>query len=147
MEELLAASQFENLVEGKIIKGTITEIRENEVVLDIGAKAEGIVPGHEFIDMGDLQVGSEIEVFLEKLEDREGNPIVSYDKAQQKKNWENILSKCEEGSILAGRVKAKVKGGLIVNIGVTHSFPPRRSTFSPRRIWTSILARPTTSRF
>ncbi|MFA5257620.1 MAG: 30S ribosomal protein S1 [Opitutales bacterium] len=131
MEELLAQSQFENLVEGKIIKGTITEIRENEVVLDIGAKAEGIVPGHEFFDLGELQVGSEIEVFLEKLEDRDGNPIISYDKAQQKKNWENILSKCEEGSIVSGRVKAKVKGGLIVNIGVDAFLPASQIDIQP----------------
>jgi small subunit ribosomal protein S1 len=131
MEELLAQSQFENLVEGKIIKGTITEIRENEVVLDIGAKAEAIVQGHEFVDLGELQVGAELEVFLEKLEDRDGNPIVSYDKAQQKKNWENILSKCEEGSIVAGRVKAKVKGGLIVNIGVDSFLPASQIDIQP----------------
>ncbi len=131
MEELLAQSQFESLQEGNIIKGTITEIRENEVVLDIGAKAEGIVPAHEFMDVGELQIGSEIEVFLEKLEDRDGNPVVSYDKAQQKKNWENILSKCEEGSILSGRVKSKVKGGLIVNIGVDAFLPASQIDIQP----------------
>ena len=131
MEELLAMSQLEALVEGSIIKGTITEIRENEVILDIGAKSEGIVPGHEFMDVGDLQIGEEIEVFLEKLEDRDGNPIVSYDKAQQKKNWENILSKTEEGSVLAGKVRAKVKGGLIVNIGVDAFLPASQIDIQP----------------
>jgi small subunit ribosomal protein S1 len=54
----------------------------------------------EFIDVGELEVGSRIEVFLEKLEDKEGNPVISFDKAEQKKNWENILTKCQEGSIV-----------------------------------------------
>jgi small subunit ribosomal protein S1 len=131
MEELLAGSQFESLIEGSIIKGIITEIRENDVILDIGAKAEGVVPAHEFFDIGELQVGEEIEVFLDRLEDRDGNPVVSYDKAQQKKNWENILSQCEEGSILAGRVKTKVKGGLVVNIGVDAFLPASQIDIQP----------------
>ena len=131
MDELLAQSQFENLVEGSIIKGIITEIRDNEVILDIGAKAEGVVPAYEFMDVGDLQVGEEIEVFLERLEDRDGNPMVSYDKAQQKKNWENILSQCEEGSVLSGRVKTKVKGGLVVNVGVDAFLPASQIDIQP----------------
>jgi small subunit ribosomal protein S1 len=77
MEELLQGSSIENLNEGSIIKGTIIEIRPLEVVVDIGGKSEGIVPAHEFVDVSELQVGSEIEVFLEKLEDREGNPVIS----------------------------------------------------------------------
>ena len=70
MEELLAQSQFENLQEGAIIPGTVTEIRENEVIVDIGGKSEGILPANEFPDVGELSIGSEIEVFLDKLEDR-----------------------------------------------------------------------------
>jgi small subunit ribosomal protein S1 len=131
MEELLAQSQFESLVEGSIIKGIITEIRDNDVILDIGAKAEGIVPAYEFIDTSELQVGEEIEVFLERLEDRDGNPVVSYDKAQQKKNWENILTQCEEGSVLSGRVRSKVKGGLVVNVGVDAFLPASQIDIQP----------------
>ena len=131
MEELLAQSQFESLVEGSIINGIITEIRDNDVILDIGAKAEGVVPAYEFFDIGELQVGEEIEVFLERLEDRDGNPVVSYDKAQQKKNWENILSQCEEGSVLSGRVRSKVKGGLVVNVGVDAFLPASQIDIQP----------------
>jgi small subunit ribosomal protein S1 len=131
MEELLAQSQFESLVEGQVIKGTVTEIRESEVVLDISAKSEGVVPAHEFMDVGELQIGEEIEVYLERLEDRDGNPVISYDKAQQKKNWENILSKCQEGTILSGRVKTKVKGGLVVNIGVDAFLPASQIDVQP----------------
>src|SRR5690606_436453 len=99
MEELLAESEFTLNTEGSIVEGIITEIRQNEVVVDIGGKSEGVIPAHEFIDLGELQVGSPIEVLIEKVEDKGGNPIVSYDKAQQKKNWENILTKFPEGSI------------------------------------------------
>lgn len=131
MEELLAQSQFESLKEGSIIKGTITEIRDNEVILDINAKSEGTVPAYEFMDIGELQIGEEIEVYLDRIEDKDGNPVISYDKAQQTKNWENILTNCEEGSILAGRVKTKVKGGLVVNIGVDAFLPASQIDIQP----------------
>ena len=131
MESLLAESGFEKLKEGAIVPGTITEIRENEVVIDIGAKAEGAISASEFIDVGELQIGSEIEIFVEKLEDRDGNPVLSYDKAEQKKNWEKILTKCEEGSVVSGRVKAKVKGGLIANIGVDAFLPASQIDIQP----------------
>lgn len=131
MEELLAESSFDKLIEGTVLAGTITEIRDNAVIIDIGAKAEGAVAASEFIDVGELQIGSEIEIYLEKLEDRDGSPILSYDKAEQKKNWEKILSKCEEGTIVSGRVKSKVKGGLIVNIGVDSFLPASQIDVQP----------------
>ena len=131
MEELLQGSSIENLNEGSIIQGTIIEIRPLEVVVDIGGKSEGIVPAHEFVDISELQVGSEVEVFLEKLEDREGNPVISFDKAEQKKNWEKIVENCEEGSIIPGRVRSKVKGGLIVSIGVDSFLPASQIDVQP----------------
>ena len=123
MEELLAESKMEQLKEGSVISGTIMEIRPTEVVVDFGGKAEGAVPAHEFIDVGELEIGSDIEVYLERLEDRDGNPQLSFDKAEQKKNWEKIINTCEEGSVITGRVKTKVKGGLVVNIGVDAFLP------------------------
>lgn len=131
MEELLAQTTFDKLKEGSIIKGTITEIRQAEVVVDIGGKSEGLISASEFSDLGDLQIGEEIEIFLEKLEDRDGNPILSFDKAEQKKNWENIITKCEEGSIVQGRVKGKVKGGLIVGMGVDAFLPASHIDIQP----------------
>ena len=123
MEELLAESKIELLKEGSVITGTIMEIRPTEVVIDFGGKAEGTIPAHEFLDLGDLEIGSDLEVFLEKLEDRDGNPQLSFDKAEQKKNWEKIVNTCEEGSVITGRVRSKVKGGLVVNIGVDAFLP------------------------
>ena len=131
MEELLAQTTFDKLKEGSIIKGTITEIRPTEVVVDIGGKSEGMISASEFADLGDLQIGEEIEIYLEKLEDRDGNPVLSFDKAEQKKNWENIITKCEEGSIVQGRVKAKVKGGLIVAMGVDAFLPASHIDIQP----------------
>jgi len=131
MEELLSSSNLDNLKEGSILKGTIIEIRPTEVVVDIGGKSEGIVHASEFVDMSELQVGSELEVFLEKLEDKEGNPVISYDKAEQKKNWEKIVENCEEGSIIQGRVRSKVKGGLIVSIGVDSFMPASQIDVQP----------------
>ncbi|MEI6106888.1 MAG: 30S ribosomal protein S1 [Opitutae bacterium] len=131
MQDLLAQSSFDKLKEGSIVSGVITEIRANEVVVDIGGKAEGVISANEFADLGELQIGSAIEVILEKLEDKEGNPILSYEQAQQKKNWENILQKCQEGAIVPGRVKAKVKGGLIVSIGVDSFLPASHIDIQP----------------
>ena len=123
MEELLAESKIEKLKEGSVISGTVMEIRPTEVVIDFGGKAEGAIPAHEFLDLSELEIGSDIEVFLERLEDRDGNPQLSFDKAEQKKNWEKIVNTCEEGSVITGRVRTKVKGGLVVNIGVDAFLP------------------------
>jgi small subunit ribosomal protein S1 len=131
MQELLANSSFDKLKEGAIVQGTITEIRQNEVVVDIGGKSEGAIPAHEFFDLGELQIGSQIEVFVQKLEDKDGSPILSFDLAQQKKNWENILLKCQEGTIVSGRVKGKVKGGLIVGMGVDAFLPSSHIDVQP----------------
>ena len=131
MEELLAQTTFDKLKEGSIIKGTITEIRQTEVVVDIGGKSEGLISASEFADLGDLQIGEEIEIYLEKLEDRDGNPVLSFDRAEQKKNWDNIITKCEEGSIVQGRVKSKVKGGLIVAMGVDAFLPASHIDIQP----------------
>jgi small subunit ribosomal protein S1 len=123
MEDLLAESKIELLKEGSVITGTIMEVRPTEVVIDFGGKAEGTIPAHEFLDLSELEIGSDIEVFLERLEDRDGNPQLSFDKAEQKKNWEKIVNTCEEGSVITGRVRSKVKGGLVVNIGVDAFLP------------------------
>ena len=131
MQELLAQSSFDKLKQGTIVAGQITEIRQNEVVVDIGGKAEAVVPANEFMDVGELQIGQQIEVLIEKLDDKNGNPVVSFDKAEQKKNWDNILTKFPEGSIATGRVKAKVKGGLIVNIGVDSFLPASHIDVQP----------------
>ncbi len=123
MDSLLDANLLMQLKANTIVKGRISEIRSNEVAIDIGAKAEGIVPASEFLNFDELSVGEEVEVYVERVENAEGRPVLSYDKAQQQKNWENILEKCAEGEEVSGRVKGKVKGGLVISIGVDAFLP------------------------
>ncbi|MDR0393033.1 MAG: 30S ribosomal protein S1 [Puniceicoccales bacterium] len=123
MDSLLDANSLKCLKQNSIVAGTISEIRPNEVAVNIGAKTEGIIPANEFPNFDELSVGEQVEVFVERVENIEGRPVLSYDKAQQQKNWENILEKCEEGEEVSGRVKGKIKGGLIVSIGVDAFLP------------------------
>ncbi|MDR1665561.1 MAG: 30S ribosomal protein S1 [Puniceicoccales bacterium] len=123
MESLLDASRLKRLKVGTIVCGRISEIRSNDVVVDIGAKAEGVIPAVEFPDLDELSMGAPIDVYVESVENIEGRPVLSYDKARQQKNWENILERCQEGTEVSGKVKAKVKGGLVVNIGVDAFLP------------------------
>src|SRR5678810_1500027 len=108
---------------GEIVKGTIIEVRPKEVLVDIGYKSEGVISANEFDDIKTVKVGDEIDVLIEKLEDKEGMVVLSKEKAEFKKNWERILSICNEGGTIAGKVKAVVKGGLLVNIGVEAFLP------------------------
>jgi small subunit ribosomal protein S1 len=123
MEKLLEEKPIKELLPGTVIPALITEIGNNSIVVDIGTKTEGKIPAIEFNDINEFSVGQAIDIFLEKLEDREGNPIISFGKAEQKKNWTRIIETCPEGSIVHGKVKSKTKGGLIVNIGVDAFLP------------------------
>src|ERR1051326_2782329 len=118
IKEDIFSKSMKDFFEGSIVKGKILEIRPSEVLVDIGYKSEGVVPAQEFPDFKSLKVGDEIEVLLEKLEDENGMCVLSKDKAEQKKNWDKIVTICNEGGIVEGKVKSKVKGGLIVFIGV-----------------------------
>src|SRR6202789_2914372 len=110
MEEALKQSGRALVTQGEIVKGTIIEVRSKEVLVDIGYKSEGIVPAGEFQDPNSLKVGDEVDVLIEKLENKEGTVVLSHEKAEFKKNWERILSICNEGGRVTGKVKAVVKG-------------------------------------
>jgi small subunit ribosomal protein S1 len=122
MEEAMKQSAT-RFVQGEIVKGTVIELRKNEVLVDIGYKSEGVIPGGEFIDLKSVKVGDQIDVLIEKLENKEGTVVLSHEKAEFKKNWDNILSICNEGGIIKGKVTAIVKGGLVVNVGVEAFLP------------------------
>jgi small subunit ribosomal protein S1 len=122
MEEALKQSNV-RFAAGEIVKGTIIEVRPKEVLVDIGYKSEGVISGIEFEDIKAVKVGDIIDVLIEKLEDKEGMVVLSREKAEFKKNWERILTICNEGGTINGKVKAIVKGGLLVNIGVEAFLP------------------------
>src|SRR5436305_12792104 len=122
MEEAMRQSAM-RFAAGEIVKGNIIEVRPKEVLVDIGYKSEGVISGNEFEDIRAVKVGDQIDVLIEKLEDKEGMVVLSKEKAEFKQNWERILTICNEGGTIAGKVKAIVKGGLLVNIGVEAFLP------------------------
>jgi small subunit ribosomal protein S1 len=123
MEEAMKQSGRMPLAAGSIVKGTIIEVGSKDVLVDIGYKSEGVISGGEFEDLKAVKVGDQIDVLIEKLEDKDGMVVLSKEKAEFKQNWERILTICNEGGTIAGKVKAIVKGGLIVNIGVEAFLP------------------------
>ena len=122
MEEALGLSD-KSFAAGQIVSGTVIEVRPKEVLVDIGYKSEGVIPASEFPDIKEIKLGDHIDVLIERLEDREGMVVLSHEKAEFKKNWERILTICNEGGTVTGKVKAAVKGGLIMNIGVEAFLP------------------------
>lgn len=130
LEELLAAS-LQNFTEGSITKGKIIEKRPKEVVIDIGYKSEGIVGLDEFEAPEDVEVGQEVEVLLERLEDEDGMVVLSRQKAAQKQNWEKIVKIYNDGGTIEGRVRRIVKGGLSINIGVEAFLPASQIDIIP----------------
>src|SRR6202522_3307760 len=122
MEEALKQSN-KLVAAGEIVKGTVIEVRPKEVLVDIGYKSEGVIPGNEFIDLKSVKVGDEIDVLIEKLENKDGTVVLSHEKAEFKKNWDKILTICNEGGRIIGKVKSVVKGGLVVNVGVEAFLP------------------------
>ena len=99
--------------------------------MDIGYKSEGVISGSEFEDIKAVKIGDEVDVLIEKLEDKEGMVVLSKEKAEFKKNWDKILTICNEGGTITGKVKAAVKGGLLVNIGVEAFLPASQIDIVP----------------
>jgi small subunit ribosomal protein S1 len=122
MEEALKQHAM-RFAAGEIVKGKIIEVRPKEVLVDIGYKSEGVIPATEFEDIKTVKVGDEIDVLIERLENKEGTVVLSHEKAEFKRNWERILTICNEGGTIQGKVKSVVKGGLVVNIGVEAFLP------------------------
>ena len=118
----LIDQKFHTHRENSIVRGTIIEVRPQVVVVDVGAKSEGIIPLSEFEDE-EFAVGDEIEVLLEKLENEEGMVVLSKEKAAHKQNWDKIVKVFEDGGLVKGKVKSVVKGGLMVNVGVEAFLP------------------------
>jgi len=134
MEEAMKQSVMRFAV-GEIVKGTIIEVRPKEVLVDIGYKSEGVIPTNEFLDANALKIGDEIDVLIEKLENKDGTVELSHEKAEFKKNWERILTICNEGGTILGKVKSVVKGGLVVNIGVEAFLPASQiDVITPRNL-------------
>jgi small subunit ribosomal protein S1 len=110
--------------EGQIVRGTVTGIRENEVIVDVGFKSEGTIPLQEFRSVDNLAVGDQFDVYLEKLENQEGLVVLSKEKADFFKVWGQIKDSHDNNQIVQGRVKRRIKGGLVVDLLGVDAFLP-----------------------
>jgi small subunit ribosomal protein S1 len=130
MQELIAKS-LRDFKEGTIIKGHILEIRPREALVDIGYKSEGVISLSEFDDLDHVEIGDEVDVLLERLENDEGMVVLSREKALHRQNWEKIVSVFHGSGLIKGKVKSVVKGGLMVNIGVEAFLPGSQIDITP----------------
>ena len=120
--EALIESKLPSFRKGDIVNGTILSYNQQVVLVDIGYKSEGVIPISEFEDE-EIEVGDQIEVLLESLENEEGRVVLSKEKAAHKQNWDKIVAVFKEGGLVKGKVKSVVKGGLMVNVGVEAFLP------------------------
>lgn len=132
-EELarLYEESFKDVEEGSILRGKIIGIDENNVLVDVGYKSEGIIPLREFPDPSEIKVGQEIDVLLELAEDQDGMVVLSKRKADRIKNWEKIVEAYEKGETVKGRIRGRVKGGFSVDIGMEAFLPASQVTLRP----------------
>jgi small subunit ribosomal protein S1 len=124
LEESLG--QKENL-EGRVIKGKIIAIENDVVIIDVGLKSEGRIPLKEFSPSGtntDLKMGDTVEVFLERLEDRNGETVLSYEKARREASWQQLEKSHEKNEHVEGVIFGRVKGGFTVDLKGAVAFLP-----------------------
>jgi small subunit ribosomal protein S1 len=121
LEQYLGEGQ--NFEIGGIVPGTVVEVVGDQVVVDVGYKSEGLVSLSEWEDEPPPQPGDSVEVLLEGMEDETGEIVLSRKKAHRMRAWENVISKYHEGDEVEGKVTRKIKGGLLVDIGVNVFLP------------------------
>jgi|TARA_B100000809_G_scaffold161690_4_gene158992 small subunit ribosomal protein S1 len=122
--EQMYSETLKNFAEGSIVPGKILEIRSNEILVDIGYKSEGAIPSSEFADLEALKLGDSLDVLLETIEDEDGMVVLSKEKAELQIRWERVVEQYEEGSLVEGVVRSKVRGGLIVDVDGVEAFLP-----------------------
>jgi small subunit ribosomal protein S1 len=115
---------FSNVQESQIVKGKVVAITENSVAIDIGFKSEGLVPLTEFPNIDELKPGDEIEVFLESVENKDGQLVLSRKRADFMRTWERVVKAYETGEILTGKISRRIKGGLVVDLMGLDAFLP-----------------------
>src|ERR671912_737409 len=129
-------NSFRNMAEGEVVKGTVLKVTPSEVIVDVGCKSEGIIPVHEFVDeTGQITVqpGDIVDVLLERTEDREGHVVLSREKAEKMKIWDEVERAYTDKKVVIGRVIERIKGGLAVDIGVRAFLPGSQIDVRPVR--------------
>jgi small subunit ribosomal protein S1 len=129
-------NSFRNIAEGEVVKGTVLKVSENEVVVDVGYKSEGVISVNEFLDETGavmVQAGDVVDVLLERTEDRDGHIVLSREKAEKMKIWDEVEKAFADRKVVIGRVIERIKGGLAVDIGVRAFLPGSQIDVRPVR--------------
>ena len=129
-------NSFRNIAEGEVVKGTVLKVTENEVVVDVGYKSEGVISVNEFLDEAGavmVQPGDVVDVLLERTEDRDGHIVLSREKAEKMKIWDEVEKAFADRKVVIGRVIERIKGGLAVDIGVRAFLPGSQIDVRPVR--------------
>ncbi len=129
-------SSFRNIAEGEVVKGTVLKVTASEVIVDVGYKSEGIIAIGEFLDENGevtVQAGDLVDVLLERTEDRDGYVVLSREKAEKMKIWDEVEKAYAERKVVIGRVIERIKGGLAVDIGVRAFLPGSQIDVRPVR--------------
>jgi small subunit ribosomal protein S1 len=121
LDQFLGSGQ--NFEIGRIVSGKVVEVVGDQVVVDVGYKSEGLVPLNEWEDEPPPVPGDSVEVLLEGMEDETGEIVLSRKKAHRMRAWEMVISRYHEGDVVKGKVTRKIKGGLLVDIGVNVFLP------------------------
>ena len=122
---------IQNFEVGSVLKGRVISALGDNVVIDCGYKSEGMIPKYEFNDPSEIKIGEEVEVLLEAVEDDSGLIKLSKRKADRIRGWERVVTRYKEGDIVSGRVTRKIKGGLLVDLGVPIFLPASQIDVKP----------------
>jgi small subunit ribosomal protein S1 len=133
--ETLFHQSLKRVREGSVVKGRVVEVQPGAVIIDLGYKSDGVIPGEQFSpeELAAIRPGDELEVFLETSEDRQGNILLSREKAKKMQAWDHLNHAYQTGTPVKGRVLSKIKGGLSVDIGVTAFLPGSQIDIRPVR--------------
>lgn len=133
--EALYEETFRNFEEGTIIEGRVVAVSKDKVVVDIGYKSEGIIPADQFVpeDLQGLKVGDRLQVYIEEREDADGNLVLSKEKADKMKVWEELEKAHKDEKVVDGRIISRIKGGMMVDIGVKAFLPGSQIDLHPVR--------------
>ncbi|MEE9443061.1 MAG: 30S ribosomal protein S1 [candidate division Zixibacteria bacterium] len=115
---------LQDIKEGEIVPGTVIGVTRDDIIVDVGFKSEGIIPINEFVGDINIKVGDEIEVFLEAVEDGKGQLVLSKQKADFMRVWDRIRVAHDAGDLVPGRIKRRIKGGVVVDVIGVDAFLP-----------------------
>lgn len=152
MEDLLNEYEesFGKFAEGEVVKGRIIAVDREYVLVDVGYKSEGMIPVHEFKnDAGEVtaSVGDDVEVMIELWDEEEERVVLSKEKAEKIKVWEEIKKIYDEDGVVEGMITNRVKGGFSVDIGLQAFLPGSQADLRPVRNLDELVARALTSRY